>query len=156
MDYRPLLKAAAERDFGAFETGLRSALFEKSLSALNERAAEVTAAISENRDPVDMANVPASIYAPNLKKALNESFQTAPKTTGKSVLNENASAEEKARAAGWFPTREAHVMFKGADPGQVCRHLKGGETYDEETDSYMSRPLRHANSWDHAVEMDKL
>jgi hypothetical protein len=159
MDYRPILKAAADRDFGAFEQGLRTALFEKSLAILDQRAAEVTAAISENREPTDLSVVPASLYAPRLKAALNESddqsFQSAP-SKGKTVLKENASHEEKARAAGWFPTREAHVMFRGADESQVCRHLKGGETYNGETDSLMSRPLRHADSWEHAVAMDKL
>lgn len=77
MDYRPLLKAASERDFGAFETGLRSALFEKSLAALNDRAEELTAAISENREPVDLSNAPASLYMPRLKNGvLNEDLLT--------------------------------------------------------------------------------
>ena len=66
------------------------------------------------------------------------------------------TAEEKARAAGWFPTREAHIMFRNGDPAGVCRHLKKGERYTEATDSLMSVPLRHADSWEDACRMDKL
>jgi hypothetical protein len=66
-----------------------------------------------------------------------------------------ASPEEAAaRKAGWFPIKEAHVMFR--EGTGVCRHLVGGEVYNSETDSYMSTPLRHANSWKEACEMDKL
>lgn len=64
--------------------------------------------------------------------------------------------EKHAREAGWFPTREAHVMFKDAEPGQVCRHLREGEVYQPDTDSYMTVPLRHADSWYAAVRMDQL
>jgi hypothetical protein len=63
-----------------------------------------------------------------------------------------STLEEKARAAGWYPTREAHVMF--AQSTGVCRHLREGETYTEATDSYMSRPLRHAANWLEALAMD--
>jgi hypothetical protein len=72
MDFKPLLKAAAERDFGAFEEGLKAVLFAKSLQALNERSLELTTAISEQREPADMTNIPTSLYMPNLKKHLTE------------------------------------------------------------------------------------
>ena len=61
-------------------------------------------------------------------------------------------AEEAARASGWRPTCEAHVMFK-ASRG-VCRHLKGGEKYTDGLDSYMSVPLRHARDWEEACLID--
>jgi len=64
--------------------------------------------------------------------------------------------EEKARAAGWFPTREAHIMFRDGDPAGVCRYLGKGDCYDSDTDSYMSSPLRHADNWEGACKMDKL
>lgn len=72
MDYRPLLKAASDRDFGAFEEGLKAVLFAKSLQIMNERAEELTEAISEQREPTDMSKIPASLYTPNLRAVLNE------------------------------------------------------------------------------------
>lgn len=39
-----------------------------------------------------------------------------------------------ARQAGWFPTREAHVLFAEGPKGRVCRHLRVGEHYNEDTD----------------------
>lgn len=68
----------------------------------------------------------------------------------------SADDEKRARAAGWFPTREAHTMFRNGDPFGVCRPLVGGDKYQSETDSYMSVPLRHADDWYDACEMDKL
>lgn len=64
------------------------------------------------------------------------------------------SMETKARALGWFPTREAHVMFRNGSKAGVCRHLRAGETYNEETDSLMSSPLRHADNWAGALRME--
>ena len=67
------------------------------------------------------------------------------------------TSEQKARAAGWFPTREAHIMFRDGDPAGVCRHLdRSGDKYQPDTDSYMSTPLRHADNWEDACRMDKL
>lgn len=62
--------------------------------------------------------------------------------------------ETLARAAGWFPTRESHVMFRQS--AGVCRHLGESDTYNSDTDSYMSSLLRHADSWSEACKMDKL
>lgn len=64
--------------------------------------------------------------------------------------------EKVARAAGWFPTREAHIMFRNGDPAGVCRHFKNGEAYDAENDSLMSVPLKHARNWEKACKRDKL
>lgn len=59
-----------------------------------------------------------------------------------------------ARSNGWFPTCEAHIMFKSSKT--VCRHLKSGEVYSDDTDSYMSAPLRHAKNWKEACKIDNL
>lgn len=64
--------------------------------------------------------------------------------------------EQVARAAGWFPTREAHIVFRQADPEQVVRHLKAGEVYSDDEDSLISVPLKHASSWKEACERDNL
>lgn len=64
------------------------------------------------------------------------------------------SAEAKARELGWFPTREAHVMFRDGDPAGVCRHLRKGEVFNGDTDSLMSSPLRHADNWEEAIAME--
>jgi len=61
-------------------------------------------------------------------------------------------SETKAREAGWFPTCEAHVMFQSSTG--VCRHLRKGETYTDNLDSYMSVPLRHARNWEQALLID--
>ncbi len=63
-------------------------------------------------------------------------------------------AERLARDAGWFETNKAHILFK--DSKGVCRALKGGETYTDNLDSLISRPLRHAGSWRGACALDKL
>ena len=65
-----------------------------------------------------------------------------------------AELEAVARAAGWFPTREAHVIFKDGPLGRVCRHLRSGERYNEEVDSLISSPLRHAANWHEAIKID--
>lgn len=67
----------------------------------------------------------------------------------------DAEAETIARAAGWFPTREAHVLFANGPEGRVCRHLRGGERYNEEVDSLISSPLRHAANWRDALRIDR-
>ncbi len=66
----------------------------------------------------------------------------------------DAAYEREARKGGWFPTCEAHIMFRQGSG--VCRHLKDGETYQPDTDSLMSVPLRHASSWRDACKMDDL
>lgn len=63
--------------------------------------------------------------------------------------------EAAARAKGWFPAQEVSY-FKNADAGQVVRYLVGGETYDPETDSLMSSPMRHADDWQDACRTDGL
>lgn len=70
------------------------------------------------------------------------------------IAREARADEERARAVGWFPTREAHVLFEQSKG--VCRYLKSGEKYNEETDSLVSSPLRHADSWAEACAMDGL
>ena len=64
--------------------------------------------------------------------------------------------EQRARAGGWYPLNEAHVMFRNCAAGQICRRFQNGESYDAENDSYMSVPLKHAGSWAEACERDGL
>lgn len=60
-----------------------------------------------------------------------------------------------AESTGWFYTKTAHVIFKQSGH-RVCRHLKAGETYNEETDTLIRVPLRHAANWKQACAMDGL
>lgn len=69
------------------------------------------------------------------------------------IIGYMSNAELQARQAGWYPTREAHVLFK--ESTGVCRALRAGETYNDDLDTFMSRPLRHAKNWAQALDIDE-
>ncbi len=81
MDYKTLLKAAQDKDFGTFEEGLKAVLFAKSLGVLNERAMALTEAISLDREPTDMSDISPSLFLPNLKEHIDIDLPSLDKIT---------------------------------------------------------------------------